>query len=240
VLSGDNAPGLRYTTATGVIVGSGNPYNVISPWLSAGTNNAQYFGSNWRVVDDIAVNGNQGTSKITLNGLDATITTVVGLDGVTENFRFTNNTTVDITELRFSDYFNFHPNGSESGYECGSTSYDAGTGRVTTTAGNDLGCQVIVPKGTMWGSRLPTTWDLGLVSDVLSNMSNQTFNQALGPVQGDGAVDLVWNLGRLNIGESVEFTIYKNENVPAVAPAPGSIALLGIGLVGLWKRRPRK
>lgn len=239
VLSGDNAPALIYRTATEEI-GSGNQYNIISPWLDGGSLNAQYLGSDWEVVNDIVVNGNQGTSTITLNGLDATITTTVGLSGVTEAFRFVNNTADDIVELVFSDYFNFHPNGSDPGdIDCPSTSYNAGTGMVTTTGANSLGCAALVPQGVMWGSMLPTTWDLGLATGVLLNMSNNTFNQALGPVQGDGAAVLVWNLGRLNKGESVEFTIHKDTVVPEAIPAPGSIALLSIGLVGLWKRRPR-
>lgn len=247
VLSGDNAPDLKYTKGT-VTVGSGNQYNFISPWLDGGTLNSHFIGSDWKVVNDINVVGNVGTSTISLGGTTATtglvaaITTTVGVNGVTEAFHFTNNTGDSIDKLLFSDYYNFHANGSmTSDLPCPTTTFDAGTGTVTTTGKTGGGCSAIVSNGTMQGSQLPSTWDLGKSTDVLAHIAAGTYNNAVGPFTGDGAIDMVWDLGSLANGASVDFTIKKNF-VPINVAEPSSLAVLGTGLLGLGflrRRRPQ-
>ena len=239
VLSGDNAPDLTYRRPNGALVGSGNQYNFISPWVDGGTLNAQFIGSNWTVVPagDINVVGNVGTSKITLGGLDANITTTVLASGITETFVFTNNTQETILELLFSDYFNFHANGSLNLTDtaCPTTSYDPLTGTVTTVGSFSGACSPIVKNGSMRGSQLPSKWDLDLATTVLADIAAGTYNNALGPVVGDGAIDMVWDLGTLGIGQSVTFTIFKDFEL---LPEPGTLAVFSLGLAALgWSRR---
>lgn len=153
---------------------------------------------------------------------------------MTEAFQFTNDTGHNITDLLFSDYFNFHPDGSQNGgAACGTTSFSGGT--VTTVGSNAGSCHAIVKNGTMSGSQAPIAWDLGLTADVLAAMANGTYNDATGPYTGDAAAYLTWDLGALGEGDSVSLTIAKLVNVPE----PGSFAMLGSGLLmlGLLRRR---
>jgi len=260
VLSGDNAPTLFYVNAQGQVVGAGSQtvngvasssYNFISPWLDGGTLNSHNIGGNWEVLSDINVVANVGTSKIclgctsngnggfNLDGLIVDITTTVSGAAVTEQFVITNDTGADITSLYFDDYFNFHPNGSLGGdLGCATTTFNtAGNGTVLTTGSNGGGCSAIVSAGQMTGSVPAVAWELGLTPTVLTAMAAGTYNNAVGPCVGDCAVDVLWSLGALESGDSTTFTIFK----PFIlkAPEPGSLGLLGLGLIALRLFRRR-
>ena len=262
VLSGDNAPTLFYVTPNGTVVGAGsqtvtipgtgavtsNSYNFISPWLDGGKLNSENIGGAWEVLSDISVSGNVGTSEICLgctpktgggfnrDGLIVDITTTVTGSEVTEQFVITNDTGADISALYFDDYFNFHPNGSLPGdLGCATTIFTGTT--VVTTGSNSSGCSAIVSAGQMTGSVAPLAWELGLTPAVLTAMAGGSYNDAFGPCIGDCAVDVLWSLGALANGGSTTFTIFK----PFVlkAPEPGSLGLLGLGLVALRLFRRR-
>ncbi len=242
VLSGDNGPDF---TTLGRTAAPANAYNSISPYLDAGTLNATYLGgTDWTVVNDISVVGNVGTSLLSFGALSLGITTTVGANGVTEQFLFTNNGEASTTDLLFSDYFNFHANGSlGSDIGCPTTTFDGTTAK--TVGSNAAPCSAIVSDGTMSGSLAPSYWDIDTATNVLAAMAIaatagnfNNFNNGAGPIIGDGAVDVVWNLGPLGAGQSTTFTISKNF-VPRI-PEPASLALLGSALLGFGIVRRRR
>lgn len=98
---------------------------------------------------------------------------------------------------------------------CGSTAFNTTTGTVTTVRKVGGGCSPVVAQGSMTGSLLPTTWDLGDVGQVnspggpgtcdttptgvLHDIQHGTYNMATGPTAfGDTGADLVFGVSQIS------------------------------------------
>lgn len=202
ILSGDDAPNLRWTSGPN---NAGNGW--MTPAFDQGTLIPQTSGGpTWTVVTAAQYIG-AGNSHVqsvirrgtTTNGLQVTIDTVVSNLSVSLTFGIRNlSATTSYTDVRLSDYFNLHPNGScdiatfgsctaqnnagNSGVNDptlrrnqGITSYANG---VITTVGNTSRSDFLF-NGRMWGSDvngnliMPTNHDVGFASR-LSNTGAST------------------------------------------------------------------
>jgi hypothetical protein len=238
VLSGDDAFNLKYTTATGGRAGLG----WLSPSLDKGLLSAQPVVSAYSIVTPVHLTGTNSAESIIANpdGLRIVIDTYALGPGVVIQLGITNTSQTTISNLRLSDYFNFHPNGSISPLNFdGTTSY--ANGCITTT-----GVPIALLSGTMCGSSAPSAFDVGLAygaSPVWADVQNNTFNNNPGPVgPDDSAGALAWDLGNIASGATVTFTVGKNDT-PGIprndAPEPASILLSAGALAAIMAGRYR-
>lgn len=256
VFSGEDSFNLRWTGMTG----SG----WLSPSMDAGTTVPTNVGSPWTVfqaIDYITPGDETKTRSIISNpaGIRATIETTLVGSLVTIKFLFRNtNTSGTINNLVFSDYFNFHPNGSRINGSTvqGTTAYlttcpaNIGpcSGAIYTTGNRSL--STFISEGYVYGQRAPDAHALGYASGVpgggttlFAQMAAGTFNGANGSVgPGDTAGALAYNLGSLAAGQTIEFSFYKGLASPVTVPEPASWALIaaGLGVVAALRRRIAK
>ncbi len=152
VLSGDNAPDLYWIDKAGVKHSGNtgtNTQNLLSPWIDGGNLNSHFIGSLWTVLNDIVVTGNTAKLEDSTRWRPGSRYRHHGAVPAASPKQFTFiNHDADIAQLFFSDYYNFHPNGSlGTDVGCATTSFDGTT--VTTIGGTSGTCSPIVSNGTM-------------------------------------------------------------------------------------------
>src|SRR6185295_19416102 len=145
VLSGDNAPNLRFGIKGGDGPGAISGFGWISPIMDGGDLEPTHLTTSppWTVVTPAHLTVGTVTAESLLHnplGLDLQITTSLDPAGqeITQRFTFTNTTTgTTFDRIRFADYFNFLPNGSTpENASKGSVSYDPLSG-ITITGPDD-------------------------------------------------------------------------------------------------------
>lgn len=256
LFSGDDAVNLSFSTLEGTLSTPVTGSGWLTPTLDAGALFPFYpTGSEWTVVNPVAYvtpgdeSATQSMIRLALTGLgsvDVTIDTqILGDGGVKQFYTIQNNADTFLTDLVFTDYFNFHPNGSlVAATKEGTTSFN---GEKVTTTGNKL-LPSFVGNGTMnlidenGALLVPTVVDIGCadvlgfdldctgVGATIPRVEAGAYNGLTGPLgPGDYAAALGYAPGNL-LGpeESITFGVEKH-----VVPAPGSLALFGLGLVGL-------
>jgi hypothetical protein len=241
-LSGDDALNVQYDNMNG-----GGTTNWVSPSLDGGTLNPQPVASDWSVVTALhytTAADNQTSSTVEdSKGLELQIVSTLSGSNVNLALTFTNYTGADITNLLLADYFNFHPNGSTTGFNKGTTSYGATCAPLTadciTTVGQPGGDFLF--NASMGGSAVSTYHTVGSVSTVVGEVSNNNlagnggtnaYDGASGPVgPGDNAGALAWNLGTLRDDASETFDIGKD------VPEPGAWYLVAGAVLALAGRR---
>jgi len=254
VLSGDDAPNLHFGIRGGAPPAAVSGFGWISPILDGGVLAPSLLtGSPWTVTTAVHFTAGTTTASSLVHhplGLDLLITTSLNPTGqeIEQRFRITNNTTIGTTfdGLRFADYFNFHPNGSDPGNASkGSVSYNPLSG--ITIIGPDDG--TLIASGSMRGERVDDAHGISLPTQtiplpVLDMVQTDTYpgftpiDTLSGP--GDVAGGLAWDLGELAPGASVEFSIFKLAAPLTAVPEPASALMLGGGLLILLASRRRQ
>ena len=247
VLSGDDAPNLHFGIKDGLAPGAASGFGWISPIMDGGAlSPALLTFSPWTVTTPVHfIAGTIAAESLVHHplGLDLLITTALDPTGqeISQRFRISN-TTAETTfdRLRFADYFNFHPNGSDpANASKGSVSYNPSSG-ITITGPDD---GTLIANGSMRGERVDDAHGISLPTQtiplpVLDMVQTDTYpafvpvDTASGP--GDVAGGLAWDLGELALGASVEFSIFKLAEPLAPGtpvPAPASALLLAAGLL---------
>ena len=244
VLSGDDGPNLHF----GILGGEPSPFPSGTGWLSpimdVGTLTPSWpTASPWTVTTAVhfVATGTESLIHHPL-GLDMLITTNLDPFGqeVTQRFTITNvSAGTTFTDLRFADYFNYHPNGSTfENSRKGTVTYDPLSG--ITIAGPDDG--TLIANGSMRGERVDdahgrngpflatpiAVWDMVQTNVYLDPGAAI----AIGP--GDVAGALAWDLGDLAPSETTTFTIFKLAMPLSSVPEPPTMLLiLAVGLAWL-------
>jgi hypothetical protein len=236
LFSGDDSPNLAFSDVFGNRL-SGTGW--LSPIMDGGSLFPSYDTlSQWQIVSPLEYVDptNTDTLRSTISyavaggTLDVTITTHLTATGeLQQTFDITNNTGITLADVFFSDYFNFHPNGSDlAATQLGTTSFGGtqidtfgdrndpsyiGNGHMKLTQNN----QTVTPDahavGTCTGPVNPG--DPPCIS-IISDVESGNFNNANDTGQGD-------TVGVL--GKSLGTSQFCNEPTPGPTPSPGTALL---------------
>ena len=233
VLSGDDAPNLHFGILGGPSPPAASGFGWLSPIMDGGSLSALFLtGSPWTVTTPVHyTTGGNAAESVILHPLGLQILIATTLDPlgheINQRFRITNTTTgTTFVDLRFADYFNFHPNGSTVGDALKGTVTYSPLGGIRITGIDD---GTLIANGSMRGERVDDAHGrngplLTSPIDVLDMVQTDTYLDpgagfAIGP--GDVAGGLAWDLGTLAPGGFVEFNIFKLAE--PLAP-PGTVA----------------
>jgi hypothetical protein len=255
LFSGDDAVNLGFD----LLLGSEQQTRVtgrgwLSPTLDAGALFPFYTtGSQWGVVEPVHYVAGETAAQSTIRldllefggSVDVVINTeIFGSGKIRQFYTITNSTDAFLTNLTFTDYFNFHPNGSLiAETQEGTTAF---TGNAIVTGGNPT-LPSFIGHGRMnlidanGATLTPTSHDIGC-ADVLGldtdcaktggptipRVEISNFNGLDGPI---GRGDFAGALGYdprvfLGSGESITLGVEK-----MVLPEPTPLALLGLGML---------
>lgn len=232
-LLGDSAQFVSYTPASaGVATNSWLP-----PQLSTG---AVASDSTFSPVGTVHnVSAAEATSQITDGTLTISIDSKIVNDMVEQAFTITSS--IDLTDLKFVQYFLAFPEGS-SNPTAGTMRYQM----VQTTAGPlEPGLLVSAPSGTALsacggpgvGCSDPSlssgAHGIAAPTTLQNNISSLTFNDATSASM-EVAGALMWDVGPLTANSAQTFTV---EIAPALTPEPGTVVLMLLGSAGLCLRR---
>ena len=242
VLSGDDAPNLHFGIRGGapwpVVSGDG----WIAPVMDGGfLTPTRMTASPWTVTTPVHFTVGTTTAQSLVHhplGLDLQITTHLNPVGqeITQTFVLTNVSDVATFEdIAFADYFNFHPNGSNSAnFRKGTARYSA-LGGIRITGPDD---GTLIAVGSMRGERVddlhgtnatfPTVPDIAIDMVQTVDYPDPLLPPGLftaGP--GDAAGGLAWRLDPLAPGDDTSFTIFKLAEPLTLhlAPEPTSAVL---------------
>lgn len=234
-LSGDDAANLHFNIDG--VPAAGNGW--LTPGLDAGALAVSYAtGSPWEVLGANSVDwiggGPTGTS-ITRSiihhpvfGIDIRITTSAFDSVMNQTYEIFNNGPFVLEDLVLADYLNYHPNGSTAGLaSSGTVQYSAGT--LSYTGGPGGGA---LSDAVMFGEFLDSAHAVGTPGTIIPMTEMMTLDGSVGPIgPADVAGTLAWDLGNLDPGGAVSFTVTK------AIPEPASLWMMAIGAVLFARRR---
>jgi hypothetical protein len=253
LFSGDDAVNLSFDFSNGSNTTHVTGNGWLSPLLDAGAL-APFFvtGSPWQSLapvhyvtpGDETATESQAILQLPDGVIRMVIDTNILPDGkIRQFYTVINEADGFLTNIRFADYFNFHPNGSlEADSHEGTTRFDSVD--IKTTGNKDLPSFITDARMRLidaFGNPLtPTAHDIGCADVLNLDTSCASSPAAIPRVQTGGFNNLDGPFGPGDFGGTLAFDVNGFEGnsftigvEKEAIPAPAPLALLGLGLLGL-------